>query len=76
MLSDLPPYPEDPLDEKQMNQFVMLCLEEQDQNYKKYSDKVGQSCVETSKTSLKIQKLVIDRIKEVIKAKPQKHSAK
>lgn len=70
MADHLPNYPEDPLDEKQMSEFVMLCLEEREQNYKKYSDKIGASCAEGSKTPVKVQKSVIDRIKEVIKAKP------
>ena len=58
-----------------MNEFVLLCVDKE-QNYKKYSDKIGASCAEAAKTPLKIQKVVIDRIKEVIKAKPQKHTAK
>jgi predicted house-cleaning noncanonical NTP pyrophosphatase (MazG superfamily) len=58
-----------------MTEFVMLCLEKE-QHYKKFSDKIGASCAQASKTPLKVQKQVIDRIKEVIKAKPQKHTAK
>lgn len=55
MADSLPSYPADPLDEKQMTEFVMLCLEKE-QNYKKYSDKIGVSCAESSKTPLKVQK--------------------
>ena len=73
--ANLPSYPADPLDEKLMSEFVLLSVDKE-QNYKKYSDKIGASCAESSKTPLKVQRIVIDRIKEVIKAKPQRHTAK
>ena len=67
-------FPDEPLSDKQMNAVVLLCVEN-DKNYKKMSDKIVHACLDKAKTPLKIQKLVVDRIKEVIKAEPKKFRA-
>ena len=38
-MSDLPPYPEDPIQEKDMQSFTVLCTQKE-ATYKKYSDKI------------------------------------
>jgi hypothetical protein len=37
-MSDLPPYPDEPIQEKDIQQFTVLCTQKE-ANYKKYSDK-------------------------------------
>ena len=59
-------YPKDPLQEKDMINFTLACVSS-DKNYKLYSDKIVGSCSATSPTLLKVQKICIDKIKEVIK---------
>lgn len=53
---------------------MLLCIDK-DNQYRKLSDKIVHVCTEKAKTPLKTQKLVIDRIKEVIKAEPEKYRA-
>lgn len=52
-MSDLPPYPDDPIQEKDMQSFTILCTQKE-ASYKKYSDKIMLSCTDKSKTPLKI----------------------
>lgn len=52
-MSDLPQYPDDPLQEKDIQQFTILCTQKE-VNYKKYSDKIMHTCSEKSKTPIKI----------------------
>jgi hypothetical protein len=52
-MSDLPPYPDDPIQEKDMQSFTVLCIQKE-ASYKKYSDKIMLSCTDKSKTPLKI----------------------
>ena len=43
--------------------------------YKAYSDKIVGSCGKDAKTPLEVQKGLVDKIKEVIKAGPKRHPA-
>ena len=55
-----------------MISFTYQCVES-DKLYKQFSDKIVATCATKSGTPLKIQKLCIDKLKEIIKAPTKKH---
>ena len=67
-------YPKDPVSEKELSAFVVQCVKS-DANYKSLSDKIVKSCTKDSATTIKSQKAVVDKIKEIVKAGPKKHAA-
>ena len=60
--------PKDAFSEKDMSKFVLLCT--QKKYFKTLNQNIVQNCSIMSSTPLKVQKIAIDKIKEVIKAKP------
>jgi len=67
-------YPKDPLSEKDVGNVVVFCVKAEP-NYKSFSDKIVKSCMKDNATPLKVQKAIIDKVKEIIKAAPKKHAA-
>ena len=66
-------YPNDPISEKDMTKYVYLCTK--DKGYKTFSNNIVNSCSITSETPFKVQKIAIDKIKEIIKSKPKNCSS-